>query len=147
MKVKSGSDIGKKIFVKHFMKELVRISTDRVVNVRMSLSEVLSVHHAQNPSNSLIRELKLLNDIYESLKKDKSADVREPLLSISGVERQFDDEEETKESDEQVTISVNNTQNNIENTESNQEEGSPTKSETSSEVAVVSEKQEELQLN
>ena len=48
MKVKSkgDEDTAKKIFVKHFMKELVRISTDRVVNVRMSLSEVLSVHHA-----------------------------------------------------------------------------------------------------
>jgi hypothetical protein len=71
------------------------------------------------------------------LKKDKSADVREPLLSISGVDRHFDneEEEETKESDE-VTISVNNTLNNI---ESNQEDNSPTKSENS-EVAVVSEK-------
>jgi KaiC/GvpD/RAD55 family RecA-like ATPase len=46
MKVKSDSETGKKIFVKHFMNELVRISSDRVVNVRMSLSEVLSVHHA-----------------------------------------------------------------------------------------------------
>ena len=47
MKVKSQEDgTAKKIFVKHFMKELVRISSDRVVNVRMSLSEVLSVHHA-----------------------------------------------------------------------------------------------------
>ena len=138
MKVKSDDDTGKKIFVKHFINELVRISSDRVVNVRMSLSEVLSVHHAQNPQNSLIRELKPLNDIYQLLKKDKSADVREPLLSITGVDRQFDEEEETKESDEQVTISVNNTLNNIENTESNQEDNSPTKSENS-EVAVVSE--------
>ena len=87
MKVKSDDDTGKKIFVKHFMNELVRISSDRVVNVRMSLSEVLSVHHAQNPQNSLIRELKPLNDIYQLLKKDKSADVREPLLSITGVDR------------------------------------------------------------
>jgi hypothetical protein len=71
------------------------------------------------------------------LKKDKSADVREPLLSISGVDRHLDnEEEETKESDEQVTISVNNTINNI---ESNQEDNSPTKSENS-EVAVVSDK-------
>ena len=70
------------------------------------------------------------------LKKDKSADVREPLLSITGVDRHFDEEEETKESDEQVTISVNNTLNNI---ESNQEDNSPTKSENS-EVAVVSDK-------
>jgi hypothetical protein len=73
------------------------------------------------------------------LKKDKSADVREPLLSISGVESHFDEEEETKESDEQVTISVNNTLNNIENIETTHEDNSPTKSETS-EVAVVSEK-------
>ena len=46
MKVKSEDETGKKIFVKHFMKELVRISYDRVVNVRMSLSEALSIHHA-----------------------------------------------------------------------------------------------------
>lgn len=71
------------------------------------------------------------------MRKDKSADVREPLLSITNIGRQFD-EEETKESDEPVTISAT-AESNTENTESNLEEQSPTKSETS-EVAVVSEK-------
>jgi hypothetical protein len=43
MKIKEIKEesIARDIFVKHFLKELVRISTDRVVNVRMSLSEAL----------------------------------------------------------------------------------------------------------
>lgn len=46
MKIKSDNGIARDIFVKHFMNELVRLSTDRVVNVRMSLSEVLGLHHS-----------------------------------------------------------------------------------------------------
>ena len=93
------------------MNELVRLSTDRVVNVRMCLSEALSLHHKQNPQRSLIGELKPLFTIYELLKSDKSADVREPLLTITGVEspqsQSAQQDEESKESDEQVTVSAN----------------------------------------
>lgn len=92
--------VAKQIFEQHFLNELVRLSKDRVVNVRMSLSEALGLHHSQNPAKSLIRELKPLNDIYELLKKDKSADVREPLLTITGIELRYEQEEETKESEE-----------------------------------------------
>lgn len=104
MKFKEDQSASREIFVKHFMNELVRLSTDRVVNVRMCLSEVLSLHHKQSSQKSLIGDLKPLYDIYELLKKDKSADVRDPLLAIIGLEspqpQSLLQEEESKESDE-----------------------------------------------
>jgi len=44
----------KELFLIYFIDPFLSLKSDRVVNVRMSLSETLSVHHQTYPEQSLI---------------------------------------------------------------------------------------------
>lgn len=72
----------KDLFVKYFLCELLELQTDRVINVRMQLSESLATHHKKDPAHSLINEIQSLREMVNHLLNDSSRDVREPLMGI-----------------------------------------------------------------
>ena len=70
----------KDLFVRYFLSELLELQTDRVINVRMQLSESLAAHHKMG--HSLINEIQSLREMVSNLMNDSSRDVREPLMGI-----------------------------------------------------------------
>lgn len=61
---------------------MLTIGKDRVVNVRMQLSECIGNSYKRFGESSIIHEIKQLKELIQKLKTDKSADVREPVYYI-----------------------------------------------------------------
>jgi hypothetical protein len=53
----------KELFLAFFLGELASLKNDRVVNVRMSLSDELALHHKKYPEHSLILQNRVLNQL------------------------------------------------------------------------------------
>lgn len=70
----------KELFEKYFKWELLSIVGDRVPNVRMCLSRVLRQHFS-GIGGAFVFDSDV-NDAVRILKKDKSADVRDPVAEI-----------------------------------------------------------------
>ena len=70
----------KELFEKYFKYELLSIVGDRVPNVRMCLSRVLRQHFS-GIGGAFVFDSDV-NDAVRILKKDKSADVRDPVAEI-----------------------------------------------------------------
>lgn len=61
---------------------MISIGKDRVVNVRMQLSECIGNSYKRFGETSIIHEIKQLKELIQKLKADSSADVREPVYYI-----------------------------------------------------------------
>jgi hypothetical protein len=70
------------LFVALFLEPMLTIGKDRVVNVRMQLSECIGNSYKRFGETSIIHEIKQLKELIQKLKGDKSADVREPVYFI-----------------------------------------------------------------
>jgi hypothetical protein len=70
----------KELFEKYFKYELLSIVGDRVPNVRMCLSRVLRQHFCG--INGAFVFDKEVNEAVRLLKRDRSADVREPVAEL-----------------------------------------------------------------
>ena len=81
----------REIFENFLLGELVSLKNDRVINVRMFLSEALANHHKKYKDKSLIKELKSLKRLVKELLNDKNRDVREPLLIMSDEDLNIED--------------------------------------------------------
>ena len=77
------SSSSREIFESFLLEEFLSLKNDRVINVRMFLSEGLANHHKKYKDKSLIKEMQSLKKLVLELLNDKSRDVREPLLSIN----------------------------------------------------------------
>lgn len=89
MKVKVGKEsqemitLSRELFVTLFLDALIQLGADRVVNVRMQVSESLASHHNKLGDNSYILSIKQLQALVERMKSDRSQDVKDPLESIT----------------------------------------------------------------
>ena len=71
----------KPIFLTNFLEDFISLQNDRVVNVRMQLSDSLAAHFKKHQDQSLFLEVPSLKELIKKLKLD-TRDVREPLQSI-----------------------------------------------------------------
>lgn len=89
MKVKVGKEsqemitLSRELFVTLFLDALIQLGADRVVNVRMQVSESLASHHNKLGDNSYILSIKQLQALVERMKSDRSQDVKDPLYPIT----------------------------------------------------------------
>lgn len=99
------------LFLGHFLGDFISLANDKVVNVRMSLAEVLSQHskHAKHGGDkSLITRCKGLAELVGALQGDKSRDVRELVAAIEvrEVGELVEEEAKRETTDEEAKVDV-----------------------------------------
>lgn len=88
----------KELFVALFLEPMIAIGKDRVVNVRMQLSECIGNSYKRFKDASIVHEIKQLKELVLRLKSDQSADVREPVFFIPHAVLAVSSSEREKES-------------------------------------------------
>ena len=84
------------LFLAHFLGDFISLANDKVVNVRMSLAEVLSLHVKKHGGGSLFGRCRGLAELVGAMQGDKSRDVREMVAGIEVREVHEPHEEEAK---------------------------------------------------
>lgn len=70
------------IFAIYFLKDFQELLKDKVINVRMTLSEAIHEHWKKHPDGGLLNKLTVLRGMVRKLKEDKK-DVSEILEEVT----------------------------------------------------------------
>eukprot|EP00347_Sterkiella_histriomuscorum_P006427 403352815 len=93
------------IFKKYLMNEYCQLQRDRIINVRMHLSESLFTHYTTNPNGGLVQSERSIRIMIKHLKLD-SFDVSEILEEVEVTMMEGDEEAEVETIKQQQNIDI-----------------------------------------